>query len=191
MLKFSSCKILVTNITALLRKKLRSIFTTHPCCHSINQSCLFVIPWTAAHQASLSFTIHQSLLKLMSNESVMPSNHLILCCPLLLLPSMFPIVNVFSNKLTLTSGSQSMGASASASVLPMNIKDWSPLGLTDLIFLQSKELSGVFSKITIQKHHFSVISLLNVPTLTSIHDYWKNHSFNYVDLCSQSDVSAF
>ena len=59
---------------------------------------LFVTPWTAAHQASLSFTISQSLLKLMSIESLMPSNHLILCCPLLLLPSIFPNIRVFSNK---------------------------------------------------------------------------------------------
>ena len=62
---------------------------------------LFVIPWTAACQASLSFTISQSLLKLMSTESMMPSNHLILCCPLLLLPSIFPSIRVFSNESTL------------------------------------------------------------------------------------------
>ena len=153
MLKFSSCKILVTNITALLRKKLRSIFTTHPCCHSINQSCLFVIPWTAAHQASLSFTIHQSLLKLMSNESVMPSNHLILCCPLLLLPSMLPIVNVFSNMLTLTSGSQSMGASASASVLPINIQNWFPLWWASLISLHPRDSSKKTLKSLLQYYN--------------------------------------
>ena len=84
---------------------------------------LFVTPWTAARQSSLSITNSQSLLKLMSVESVMPSNHLILCCPLLLLPSIFPSIRVFSNELALASGGQSIGASASASVPPMNIQD--------------------------------------------------------------------
>ena len=65
---------------------------------SVAQSCLFVTPWTAAHQASLSFTISQSLLKLISIESTMPSNHLVFCCPLLLLPSIFPSIRVFFNK---------------------------------------------------------------------------------------------
>ena len=83
----------------------------------------FATPWTAAHQAFLSFTISQSLLKLMSIESVMSSNHLILCHPILLLLSIFPSIRVFSNEFQLfTSGVQSIGASASASVLPMNIQ---------------------------------------------------------------------
>ena len=116
---------------------------------------LFVIPWTAATQASLSFTIFQSLLKLMSIESVMPSYHLILCHPLLP-PSIFPSIRVFSNELLFSSGSQSMGAgvTASASVLPMNIQGWFSLGLTGLISLQPKGLSRVFSSTTIQKHQF-------------------------------------
>ena len=71
------------------------------------------------------------------------------------------------------SGGQNIGASASASVLPMNIQDWFPLGLTRLISLQSKRLSRVFSNITVQKHQFSVLSFLNGPILTSILDYWK------------------
>ena len=95
-----------------------------------------------------------SLLKLMSIESVMPSNHLILCCPLLLLPSVFPSIRVFFNKVALHLGGQSIGASALASVLPMNIQTWFPLGLTDLISLQSKGLSRVFSGTTIWKHQF-------------------------------------
>ena len=82
----------------------------------------FVTPWTAACQVSLSFTISWSLLKLMSSESVMPSNHLILCCPLLLLTSIFPSIRVFSNESVFESGGQSIGVSASASVLPMNIQ---------------------------------------------------------------------
>ena len=80
---------------------------------------LFVSPWTATHQASLSFTISWSLLKLMSIELVMPSNHLIPCCPLLLLPSLFPSIRVFSNDSLFSSGGQSIGASALVSVLPM------------------------------------------------------------------------
>ena len=79
--------------------------------------------WTAAHQASLSFTISRSLIKLLSIESVMPSNHLILCRPLLLLSSVFPNIRVFSNEKRLfASGGQSIGASASASILPMSIQ---------------------------------------------------------------------
>ena len=96
---------------------------------------LFVTLWTAAHQASLFIINCQSLLKLI--ESVMPSNHLILCCPLLLLPSIFPSIRVFSNDQFFASGGQSIGVSASASVFPMNIQDWFPLGLTGLISLQS------------------------------------------------------
>ena len=82
----------------------------------------FVIPWTEAHQASLSFTISRSLLKLMSTESVMPSNHLILCHPLLLPPSIFPSIMVFSSESALCFRGPNIGALASASVLPMNIK---------------------------------------------------------------------
>ena len=80
---------------------------------------LFVTPWTAARQASLSNTNSQSLL----SESVMPSNHLILCCPLLLLPSIFPSIRVFQMSRFFASGRQSVGVSASTSVLPMNTQD--------------------------------------------------------------------
>ena len=143
---------------------------------------LFVTPWAEAHQAFLSFTISWSFLKLMSTELIMPSNHLILCHPLLLLCSIFPSIRVSSNESTLVSGGQSTGASGSASVLPMNIQGWFPLGLTGLIFLQSKGLSRVLSSTTVQKHQFfwcsKAFSLLDGPTLTSIHDYWKNHSFD-------------
>ena len=102
---------------------------------------LFVTLWTAARQASLPITNSQSLLKLMSKESVMPSNHLILCHLLLLLSSIFPASGSFPMNLFFISGSQSVGASALASVLPMNIQDWFPLGLTGLISLWSKGLS--------------------------------------------------
>ena len=116
------------------------------CCSAAKRVWLFVTPWTAACQASLSFTIYWSLLKLMSIELVTLSSHLLLCCPLLLLPSVFPSIRVFSNEWP------SLGASASALVLPMNIQGWFPLGLTGLILLQSKGLSIVFSSTTVGKH---------------------------------------
>ena len=107
-------------------------------------SCVqrFATPWTAACQASLSITNSWRLLKLMSMESMMLSNHLILCHPLLL-SSVFPSIRVFPMSWIFTSGSQSFRASASASVLPMNIQGWFPLGLTGLISLQAKGLSRV------------------------------------------------
>ena len=117
----------------------------------------FATPWAAACHASLSFTSSQSLLRLLFIQSVMPSNHLNLCCPLLLVLSIFPSIRVFSHQNQFyASGGQSMefGVSASASVLSMKVQDWFPLGLTGLISLQSKGLSRVFSNATIQKHQF-------------------------------------
>jgi len=96
----------------------------------LNHVQLVVIPWTTAHQTSLFFTISWSLLKLMSIESVMPSNHLALCCPLLLLPSVLPSIKVFSNELALRIR-WPMYWSFSFSISPSNIQGWFPLGLTD------------------------------------------------------------
>ena len=90
---------------------------------SLSHVQFFVTPWTAAHQASLSFTVSWSLPQLMSIESVMLPNHLILCRPLLLLTSIFPSIRVFSNEAILASDGQSIGASESAPVLPMSIQD--------------------------------------------------------------------
>ena len=216
--------------------------------HLLSYVWLFVIPWTAACHNSMSFTISQSLLKFMSTESVMPSNHLILC-PLPLLTSIFPTigsflmsplfasvsqfshsvvsdslqphglqhtrlpclsptpgassnscplhwwchssisssVHQFSSHLQsfpasgffpmsqfLASGSQSI--ETSASVFSMNIQDWFLSRLTDLISLQPKGLSRVFSNSTVQEHQlFGSQPFLYGPTLTSIHDSWKNH----------------
>ena len=109
---------------------------------------LFVTPWTAAYWASLSITNSQSLPKLMSIDSVMPSSHLILCQPLLLLPSIFPSIRIFSNESDLCIRWSNTGNSAS--VLSMNIEDWFTLGLTGLISLQAIELSRVFSNTTVQ-----------------------------------------
>ena len=100
-------------------------------------------------------------------ESVMPSNHLILCRPLLLPPQSFPVSRSFQMSQLFASGSQSMGVSASTSVLPMNTQYWSPLSWTGWIFLQSKGISKVFSNTTVQKHHFLALSLLYSPTHTS------------------------
>ena len=114
---------------------------------SLSHVWLFGTPWTAARQASLSITNSQSLPKLMSIESLMPSNHLILCCLLLLLPASgsFQMSPFFS------SSGQGIGVSSSALVLPMNTQDWSRLGW---ISLQSKGLSRVFSNTTVQKYQF-------------------------------------
>ena len=144
---------------------------------------LFSTPWSAAHQASLSFTISQSLLKLMSVELVMPSNHLIFCCPLLLPPSIFPSIRVFSSEVALCIR-WPKDWSFSFSISPSN-------EYSGLISLQSNGLLSVFSSTTVWKHQFSVLSLLYGATLTSVHDYCKNHSFDYMDLCWPSDVSAF
>ena len=139
---------------------------------------LFATAWTTAHQASLSFTVSQSLLKLMSIESMMPSNHFILCHSFFSCPQSFPTSGSFPMSHLFPSGGQSTGASASASVLPTNAQDWFPLWLTGLISLQSKGLTGVFSNTTVQKHQFFGLRFLYSPTLTSIHNYWKNHSFD-------------
>ena len=138
---------------------------------------LFATPWTVAHQASLSITSSWSLPKLMSIELVMPFNNLILCHPLSLLPSIFPSIKVFPNESVLRIRWSKYRSSASASVLPMNIKDWFLLGLTFSIPWQSKGLSRVFSNTTVQKHQF-FFNFLYGLTLTSICNYWKNHSFD-------------
>ena len=115
---------------------------------------LFVTPWTAACQASLSIINSQSLLKLMSIMSVMPSNHLTLCIPFFSCLQSLQALGSFLTSQFFTSGGQRIGVSASASVLAMNIQDWFPLGLTGLISFQSKQLSRVFSNTTVPKHQF-------------------------------------
>ena len=115
---------------------------------------LFVTPQAATSQTSLSIHNSRSLFKLISIASVMPSNPLILCHPLLLLPSIFPSIRVFSSESVLLSGDQSIRVSASASVLPMNFRDCFLIGLTGLISLLSEGLSRVFSNTTVQKHQF-------------------------------------
>ena len=103
----------------------------------------------------------------------------------------FPISGYFPRSRFFTSSGQSIGASASPSVLPLNIEYWFPLGFTGWISLQSKGLSGVFSPPQCKSISSSVLSFIYSPTLTSIHDYWKNHSFDWTDLGWQSNLSAF
>ena len=126
-----------------------------------------VTPWTAARQASLSITNSRSLLKLMSIKLVMPSNHSSSVIPFSSCLQSFPASGSFQMSQLFTSGGQNIGASASASVLP--------LGLTGLISLHSKGLSRVFPSTQFKSIYSSSLSFLYSPTLTSIHDYWKNH----------------
>ena len=121
---------------------------------SLSHVQLFVTPRTTVCQASLSITNSGSLLKLMSIESVMPSNHLILCCPLLLLPSVFPSIRVFSSESVLHIRWPKYWSFSLASILPINIQGWLPLGWTGWSSLQFKGLSRVFSSTTVQKHQF-------------------------------------
>ena len=109
------------------------------------------------------------------SNAIQPSHPLL---SLLLLPLVIPSIRVFSNESALRIGGQSTGASASASVLPMNIQDWFSLVLTGWISLLSKGLSRVFSSPTVQEHKFSVLNFIYTLTLTSIQDYWKNYSFD-------------
>ena len=145
---------------------------------SLSRVWLFVTPWTAARQASLSITNSWSPPKPMSIESVMPSNHLILCCPLLLLPSILPSIRVFPVSQLFASGGQSIGISASTAVLPMNTQDWSPLGWTGWISLQSKDSQESSPTPQFKSIDSSALSFLYSPTLPSIHDHWKNHSLD-------------
>ena len=146
---------------------------------SLTRVRLFATPWTAARQASLSFTSSRSLLKLTSIESVMASNHLILCFPLLLPPSIFPSIRVFSKESALhirwpKCWSFSISPSNEYSGLISFRMDW-----FDLLAVQGTLQS-------LLQHHSSKASILQFllrllygPTLTSVHDYWKNHNFRY------------
>ena len=154
-------------------------------------SCVwfFVTPWTAARQSScpspspracsnscpVSRWCHPTI-----SSSVLPFSS----CP-----QSFPASGSFPKIWLFTSGGQNIGTSAS--VLPMNIQGWFPLGLTGWISLQSKGLSRVFFKTTVQKLNSLALSLLCGPTLTSIHGYWKNHSFDLMDHCRPGNISAF
>ena len=148
-------------------------------------------PWRAAHQVSLSFAISQSLLKLMSTESGMASNHLILCCPLPLLSSIFPNIMVFSNESALRirwpkywNFSFSISPSNEYPGLISFRIDWFDR-LTIQVTLKSLLQHRSSRSLIFQCSAFFMVQF------TSVQDYWKNHSFDYTDLYQQSDVSAF
>ena len=141
---------------------------------SLSRVRLFATSWAATHQASLSITNSRNLLKLMSIELVMPCNHLILCCLLLLPPSIFPSIRAFPMSQFFASGGQSIGVSASTSVFPMDIQDWFPLGWTSCP-RDSQESSPTPQFKSINS---LVLSFLYSPNFTPIRDYWKNHSFD-------------
>ena len=137
---------------------------------------LFATLWTVARQTSLSITSSRSSLKLMSIKLVMPSSHLILCRPLLLLPPIPPSIRVFSNESTLHVRGQSIGVSALASVLPKNTQDWSPSGWIGWISLHPRDSQESSPMPQFKSIDSLALSFLHSPTLTSIHDHWKNHS---------------
>ena len=145
---------------------------------SLSRVWLFATLWTAACQVSLSIANSRSLLNSCPlsqwchptiSSSVVPYSSCL---------QSFPASGSFQISQFFTSGGQSIGVSASASVLPMNTQDWSPLGWTGWISLQSKRLSRVFSNTTVQKHQFFGTQFSSQLTLTSIHDHWKNHSLD-------------
>ena len=149
---------------------------------------LFVTPWTAACQVSLSFTISQSLPKFMYIVLVTPSSHLILCHPLLLLPLIFPSIRVFSNELAIHirwpkywSFSFSISPSDEYSGLISFKIDW-----FNLLAVQESSPASQFESIS-----SLAVCLLYGPALRTVRDYWKDHSFEYIDLCQQNDVFAF
>ena len=151
---------------------------------------LFATPWTAALQASLLFTISQSLLKLMSTESKMPSSHLILCQSLSLPPSIVSSIRVFSSELALHVRKTKYW-SVSFSIRPAN--EYSGLISFRIDWFNLLAVQGTLKSLPL--HHCLKASVLwhlaYGPTLQFVHDYWKNHSFDYTDLCWQGDISAF
>ena len=155
---------------------MNKILLGHQFVQSLSHVWLFVTPWTAARQASLSITNSRSLLRLMSIKSVMPSNHLILCRPLLLLPSIFPSIRVFANKSVLCI-SWPKDWSFSFSISPSNEYSGLISFRTDCFDLPTVQ-GTLKSPPTIRFKSINswALSFLYSPTLISIHDYWKNHS---------------
>ena len=142
---------------------------------SFSRVQLFVTPWTATWKTSLSITNSRSLLKLMSIESMMPSNLVILCCPLLFLPSIFPSIRVFSNESVLLIRWPKHWT-FSFSISPSNEYSGLSSFRMDLLAVQGTLRSHLqYLSWSISS---SLLSFLYSPTLTSIQDYWKNHSFD-------------
>ena len=146
---------------------------------------LFATPWTSACQASLSITNSWSLLKLMSIVLAMPSNHLILCRPLLLLSSIFPRSGSSQMSWFFASHGQSIGISASASILPGNIQDWFPSGWTGWVSYSPRDSQESSPTPQFKSINSLELSFLYSPTLTSIHDYWKKNKALYRPLLAK------
>ena len=142
-------------------------------------------PRTAARQASLSITTSGACSNSCPSSRWCHPTISSSVVPFSSCPQSLPASGSFPMSQLFTSSDPSIGVSASTSVLPMNTQDWSPLGWTGWISLQSKGLSRVFSNTTVQSINSLALSFLYGPTLTSIHDYWRNRSFDYVDLCWQ------
>ena len=170
------------------------------CCCSVPESCSTLCsPLECSTPGFLHYFFEFA--QLMSVDLMMPSNHLILCHSFLLFPSVFPSIRIFSSESAHCIRCPeywSFGFSISPSneswkeqIFPSNLQVWFSLGLPGLISWLSKGLSEVFSSTTVWSINSSVLSILYRPTLTSIHDYWKNHSFDYMDLCWESAVVAF
>ena len=140
---------------------------------------LFATPWTVARQSPLSSTISQSWLKFMFTELVMLSNHLILYHSLLLLPSIFPSIGVFSSEWALHIIGQSFGVSASVMVLPMNIQGWCPVGLADLISLQSQHSQRSSPAPQFERISSSMLNLLYCPQLIRTSIFSLNYSCEF------------
>ena len=158
---------------------------------SLSRVQLFATPWIAARQASLSITNSRSLPKLMSIESVMPSSHLVLCCPLLLLPPICPSIRVFSNESTLHMRWPKYW-SFSFSISPSN--EYSGLISFRIDRLDFLAVQGTL--MSLLHHHSSKASIcwccaFFMVQFSYFHDYWKKCSFAYMDLCQQSKASAF
>ena len=138
-------------------------------------------PWTTARQASLSFINFWSLLKLMSIESMISSNHLILCCALLLLLSIFPVIRVFTESPLHIRWPKSW--SFSVSISPSN--EYSGLISFRIDWFDLLAVQGTLKSL-LQHQSLKASILIYGPTITYIHDYWKNHSLVYTDLCWQN-----
>ena len=156
---------------------------------SVAQSCLTVCEPMDCSTRGLP--VHHQLLEFTHvhcvRDAIQPSHPVI---PFSSRLQSFPASGSFQKSQFFISGGQSIWVSTSASVLPMNTQDWSPLGWTGWISLQSKGLWRVFSNTTVGSINSSALGFLYDPTHTTIPDYWKNHSFDDMDLCRQSDVSA-
>ena len=156
------------------------------CCFSVTQSCPTVCNPVVYSMPGLPVPHYlPSLPKFMSFVMVIPSSHLILWHPLLLLPSIFPASRTFPVSHLFTSGDQNIGASASASVLPMSIQGWFPLIVTGLISLMSKELSGSSPAPQFKDINSLAFWFLYGPALMAICDHWEDHSLDYTNFAGR------